>query len=55
MYLAVDNQIKVFLEISVHLVLTDISNEEFCVDMLEKMLMIIMVKYGMIFLATVEM
>ena len=38
-----------------HLVLTDISNEEFCVDMLEKMLMIVMVKYGMSdFLATVE-
>ena len=44
-----DTQIIIFLEISIHLVSTDISNDEFCVDMLEKILMVIMVKYGMIF------
>ena len=49
-----DTQIIIFLEISIHLVSTDISNDEFCVDMLEKILMVNMVKYGMIFLATVE-
>ena len=47
MYL--ENQIIIFLEISIHLVLTDTSNVEVCVDMLEKILIVIMVKYGMMF------
>ena len=37
-----DNQITVFLKISIHSVSTDISNVEFFVDMLEKILMVIM-------------
>ena len=37
-----DNQIIVFLKISIHSVSTDISNVEFFVDMLEKILMVIM-------------
>ena len=37
-----DNQIIVFLKISIHSVSTDISNVEFCVDMLEKILIVIM-------------
>ena len=36
-----DHQIIIFLEISIHSVSTDISNVEFCVDMLEKILMVI--------------
>ena len=39
MYL--DHQIVIFLKISIHSVLTDISIVEFCVDMLEKILMVI--------------
>ena len=36
-----DHQLIIFLEISIHSVSTDISNVEFCVDMLEKILMVI--------------
>ena len=37
-----DHQLIIFLEISIHSVSTDISNVEFCVDMLEKILIVIM-------------
>ena len=36
-----EDQIIIFLEISIRSVSTDISNVEFCVDMLEKILLVI--------------
>ena len=44
-----DNQIIIFLKISIHSVSTNISNGVFCVDVLDKILMVIMINTAGLF------